>query len=91
MARTEKEIQQLLICCLIASQLAFLNWLTGGVLYGSKVGQYPIQLQQHSDPKFQVHYKKILSNQVYLWLDYSVDYKKFVTPKKTCVPNFYKI
>ena len=25
----EKEVQQLLICCLIASQLAFLNWRTG--------------------------------------------------------------
>ena len=26
---SEKEVQQLLICCLIASQLAFLNWRTG--------------------------------------------------------------
>ena len=52
---SEKEVQQLLICGLIASQLAFLNWL-GGVLYDAGVGQYPVRSQQHSDPRFQVAY-----------------------------------
>ena len=38
-----------------------------GVLYDGRVGQYPVRSQQHSDPRFQVHYEKILSNRVYLW------------------------
>ena len=39
----------------------------GGVWYDGRAGQYPVRSQQHSDPRFQLHYEKILSNRVYFW------------------------
>ena len=55
----EKVVQQLLICCLIASLLACSTDALGGVLSGGRAGQYQVQSPQHSDPRFQVHYEKI--------------------------------